>query len=244
MKVIEHWQKQKKFEPSQEQEKLQRHLENAVQCVWSQVFPGSPLCHYCPTFLNPFTPKSDQFRISPSASQEILHHTVWRTWLFIAYSDERWLYYQFSLPHLHVSPQEGWENVIFELGSERVKLPNNNYCTVVVTFPPPETQRTNPCPFFFLIQFSCLLLQVLLIFIMSWRPLWQSLWVNRVLWCLAWALPPMQLTSPPLLARATWLSVMNWIILPLSWVPGCLELKSKSSSTMVRRPAFFQQGSH
>ena len=39
-------------------------------------------------FLNPFTPKSDQFQISPANSPEILHHTVWRTWLFIAYSDE------------------------------------------------------------------------------------------------------------------------------------------------------------
>ena len=33
------------------------------------------------------TPKSDQVQISPAASPEILHHTVWRTWLFIAYSD-------------------------------------------------------------------------------------------------------------------------------------------------------------
>ena len=49
--------------------------------------------------INPFTPKSDQFQIPPATSPEILHHTVWRTWLFIAYSDERWLYYQFSLPH-------------------------------------------------------------------------------------------------------------------------------------------------
>ena len=46
---------------------------------------------YPPTFLNPFTPKSDQFRICPAAPPEILHHTVWRTWLFIAYSDEEWL---------------------------------------------------------------------------------------------------------------------------------------------------------
>ena len=50
-----------------------------------------------------FSPKSDQFKISPAASPEILHHTVWRTWLFIAYSDERWLYYQFSLPHSYIS---------------------------------------------------------------------------------------------------------------------------------------------
>ena len=46
------------------------------------------------------TPKSDQFQISPEASPEILHLTVWRTWLFIVFSDERWLYYQFSLHHL------------------------------------------------------------------------------------------------------------------------------------------------
>ena len=39
--------------------------------------------------LNPFTPESDQCQISPAASQEIWHHTVRRTWLFIAYSDER-----------------------------------------------------------------------------------------------------------------------------------------------------------
>ena len=38
---------------------------------------------------NPFIPKSDQYQISPAASPEILHHTVWITWLFIAYSDER-----------------------------------------------------------------------------------------------------------------------------------------------------------
>ena len=36
---------------------------------------------------NPFTPESDQCQNSPAESQEIWHHTVWRTWLFIAYSD-------------------------------------------------------------------------------------------------------------------------------------------------------------
>ena len=39
--------------------------------------------------INHFTAKSDQFQISPVASPVTLHHTVWRTWLFIAYSDER-----------------------------------------------------------------------------------------------------------------------------------------------------------
>ena len=41
-------------------------------------------------WFNPFTPESDQCQITPAASPEILHHTVRRTWLFIAYSDERW----------------------------------------------------------------------------------------------------------------------------------------------------------
>ena len=34
--------------------------------------------------INPFTPKSDQYQISPAALPEILCHTVWRTWPFIA----------------------------------------------------------------------------------------------------------------------------------------------------------------
>ena len=80
------------------------------------------ICTWTKTSINPFTPKSDQSQISPAASPEILHHTVWRTWLFIAYSDERLLHYQFSLPHPYISLEESWENVLFELGSERVKI--------------------------------------------------------------------------------------------------------------------------
>ena len=78
--------------------------------------------------LNPFTPESDQCQISPAASQEIWHHTVWRTWLFIAYSDEKWSYYKFSLRHSYNRFLKGWENVLFELGSERVNpfTPKNN----------------------------------------------------------------------------------------------------------------------
>ena len=73
--------------------------------------------------INPFAPKSDQFQISPAISPEILHHTVWRTWLFIAYSDERWSYYLLlATPLIHFSLKR-WENVLFELGTERVKLP-------------------------------------------------------------------------------------------------------------------------
>ena len=52
---------------------------------------------------NPFASKSDQFQISPAASPEILHQTEGRTWLFIAYSDERRISSQFSLQHLYIS---------------------------------------------------------------------------------------------------------------------------------------------
>ena len=72
---------------------------------------------------NPFTPEGDQCQNSPAASQEIWHHTVWRTWLFIAYSDEKWLYYKFSLHHSYHRFLKGWENTLFELRSERVKQP-------------------------------------------------------------------------------------------------------------------------
>ena len=41
--------------------------------------------------MRPNKKKSDQSQISPPAPPEILHHTVRRTWLIIAYSDERWL---------------------------------------------------------------------------------------------------------------------------------------------------------
>ena len=73
------------------------------------------------TSFNPFTPKSDQCQISPAASPEILHHPVWRTWMFIAYWVDKWLYYQFSLHRSYVFLLKGWENVLLELGSERVK---------------------------------------------------------------------------------------------------------------------------
>ena len=61
---------------------------------------SSPEYRYAQCRLQYLGPRSE---ISPATSPEILHHTVWRTWLFIAYSDERWSRYQFSLPHLHVS---------------------------------------------------------------------------------------------------------------------------------------------
>ena len=50
----------------------------------------------CDLFVSPFTPKSYQFQTSPATSPEISRHKVWRTCLYTAYSDARWLYYQFS----------------------------------------------------------------------------------------------------------------------------------------------------
>ena len=67
----------------------------AHQSKW--IFGESTQLHYhAVTWMssqqfNPFAPESDQCQISPPAPPEILHHTVRRAWLFIAYSDERWL---------------------------------------------------------------------------------------------------------------------------------------------------------
>ena len=63
----------------------------------------------------PFASKSDLFQISPAASPEILHHT-WKTWLFIANSDEIWLYYQLFPPHLFVYHWEVWRMYVLILG--------------------------------------------------------------------------------------------------------------------------------
>ena len=55
--------------------------------------------------VDPFTPKSDQFQISPVASPEILlHHAVWRTRLFIWLTQMKDDYTtKFLLPPSHVS---------------------------------------------------------------------------------------------------------------------------------------------
>ena len=62
--------------------------------------------------------------------------------IFIAYSDERWLYYQFSLPHalIHFC-LEGWDDVLFKLGIERVNpfTPENDQFQIS----PPEILHQN-----------------------------------------------------------------------------------------------------
>ena len=71
---------------------------------------GNYLILHVSRLLNPFTPRSDQFQISPAASPEI-YHAVRRTWLFIAYRDEGWLFYQSSttsLIHFSLHTVIGW----------------------------------------------------------------------------------------------------------------------------------------
>ena len=64
-----------------------------------------------------FTPNySDQCQIFPAASPEILHHTVWRTWLFTAL---RWKMIILAIPTTSYTFQ-GWDIVLFGLGSERL----------------------------------------------------------------------------------------------------------------------------
>ena len=97
---------------------------------------------------DPFTPESDQCQNSPAASQEIWHHTVWRTWLFIAYSDEKWLYYKFSLHHSYNRFLKGWENTLFELRSERVNEPwvRMSFLMLSSIFVPDFSWRGCPAP--------------------------------------------------------------------------------------------------
>ena len=97
---------------------IKKNIPDSISCSFLYLLGVEQNLEQCLLVpLNPFTPKSDQFQISSAASPVILHRTVWGIWLFIAYSDERWLYYQFSLPQQYISLQEGWENVVFELYS-------------------------------------------------------------------------------------------------------------------------------
>ena len=59
---------------------------------------------------NPFTPESDQLKLFSCSLTRTITWRRWRSWLFMAYSDERWLYYQFSLPHfIYISAFLVWE---------------------------------------------------------------------------------------------------------------------------------------
>ena len=58
-----------------------------------------------------------KFPLQPHKKQ---HYTVWRAWLFIAYSVDRLLTTNSHyITYMHLS-LKGWENVLYELVSERV----------------------------------------------------------------------------------------------------------------------------
>ena len=71
---------------------------------------------------NPFTPEGDEVQTSPAASPVIIHHTLWRTWLFTALL--RWN--AIVLPNSHCITytflyKRLGEYTFWDSGSERVK---------------------------------------------------------------------------------------------------------------------------
>ena len=133
---------------------------------------------------NPFTPESDQCQISPAASQEIWHHTVRRTWLFIAYSDEKWLYYKFSLHHSYNRFLKGWENTLFQLRSERVK-----WAPLSIRPTPLEgKRRNNPPPPRFMIELSgyaCMSFENVK-YVCVWCVIVCDVWLCVCVWLCVW----------------------------------------------------------
>ena len=84
--------------------------------------------HDSATFLTLSLPRVINFKFSLQPHRKY-NITVWRTWLFMPYSDE--ILYQFSPPHLYISRIKGWENVLFGLGSDRVNRKNVWYRSVL-----------------------------------------------------------------------------------------------------------------
>ena len=75
----------KSFTPKSFHSSLPRNITSHSRKTFSWLSSDERWLYY--QRVDPFTPKSDQVQISPVASPVILHQTVWRTWLFIAYSD-------------------------------------------------------------------------------------------------------------------------------------------------------------
>ena len=65
-----------------------RNIKSIAECLADELINAAKVGIYSSLSTSyRFTPKSDQYQISPAASPEICPHTVWRTWLFIACSD-------------------------------------------------------------------------------------------------------------------------------------------------------------
>ena len=63
---------------------------------------------------NPCIPKRNQSQISPAASPEIVHHTGWRSWLFIILL--RW---KIIIQPILATSVNGWENVPIQMWRTR-----------------------------------------------------------------------------------------------------------------------------
>ena len=82
--------------------------EKRIRCGWGQFIK----------LLTLSLPRGNQFQISPAASPGILHRPIWITWLFIATQmKDDYTTNSNNLTYIHFS-LKGWENVLFELGSE------------------------------------------------------------------------------------------------------------------------------
>ena len=97
-------------------DKKKRHVKNERKKKKRQKMKkwstrGKHSRRVCSSLLfNPFTPKSDHFQISPEAHQKY-YHTVWRTWLFIAYSEWKIIILAILTTSLIYLSLKGWENV-------------------------------------------------------------------------------------------------------------------------------------
>ena len=82
--------------------------------VWIRAAHSSQV-DFC--LIIPFTPESDQSQISPPAPPEILHHTVRRTWLFIAYSLMHFLFKRLGEWTFWAQEWKGYLNIILQPSS-------------------------------------------------------------------------------------------------------------------------------
>ena len=102
------------------------HLSKLWMCKTKQFPP-------CSFLFSPFTPKSDRFQFVCSLPRNITSHSMKNLdlhsllrWNMIILPNSHYLTYRFIF--------KGWENVLFELGNERVsELPSYNprYCYAI-----------------------------------------------------------------------------------------------------------------
>ena len=85
-------------------------------------------CHYLDQNTVLFTPKSVQFQISPAASPEILHHTVWGTWVlkWLTQMEDDHITTGNELTRSYISLEKVRRMYFLSLGVKRKRQCNNN----------------------------------------------------------------------------------------------------------------------